>query len=94
MHLLPSPGRRARCAGLTLAVGALAALTSACAEGLSNAPSINRQWTQEDAQHDAIANGPESCSKEGEDPLAPKGQLRRDCPETPGATKGKSPATP
>jgi hypothetical protein len=93
MRPLPSPALGRRLA-LLLAAGALAALTSACAEGLSNAPSLNRKWTSDDVQHDVIANGPESCPKEGEDPLAPKGQLRRDCPEAPAAPRGNAPAIP
>jgi hypothetical protein len=59
------------------------ALSAACAEGLSNAPAINRPWTPEDFQHDAVSNGPESCPKESaaQDPLAPAGERRRRCPE-------------
>ena len=77
-----------------LSLAALIGASAGCAEGLTNAPSINRPWTQEDFQHDVVSNGPESCPKEGQDPLAPKGQHRTGCPETPGGAKSKTPATP
>ena len=83
-----------RAALALLALVAVLGTSAGCAEGLSNAPSINRQWTQDDFQHDGTANGPDSCPKEGQDPLAAKGQLRSDCPETPGGAKSKTPATP
>ncbi|AUX41566.1 hypothetical protein SOCE26_029870 [Sorangium cellulosum] len=55
------------------------ATTAACAEGLANAPSANRDWTPEDLEQDAIANGPRSCPREGPDPLAPPGERRLIC---------------
>ncbi|HTN87054.1 MAG TPA: hypothetical protein VL242_25320 [Sorangium sp.] len=58
----------------------LVAASTACAEGLANAPSINREWTPEDREQDAIANGPSSCPREGQDPLAPPGEQRAICP--------------
>ena len=77
-----------------LALAALPLLLAGCAEGLSNAPGIQRRWDRDDFQHDVISNGPESCPKEGQDPLAPKGQRRPGCPETPDATRGNVPASP
>jgi hypothetical protein len=88
------PAMRAPFAPL-LALVALPPLLAGCAEGLSNAPYINREWNQEDFQHDVISNGPESCPKAGEqDPLAPKGQRRSNCPETPSKPQGNAPASP
>jgi hypothetical protein len=75
-------------------VFALAALAAGCAEGLSNAPGIQRKWTQQDFEHDVISNGPESCPRQGQDPLARPGHLRRQCPETPDAPRGNYPAAP
>lgn len=65
-----------------------------CAEGLANAPAVNRQWTSEDFQHDVISNGPESCPREGRDPLAPEKTMRRQCPEQPRARPVNVPASP
>ncbi|WP_437592789.1 hypothetical protein [Sorangium sp. So ce1000] len=59
----------------------LAAASAACAEGLANAPSMNREWTPEDREQDAIANGPRSCPREGPDPLSPPGEQRAICPK-------------
>lgn len=72
----------------------LAVLLAGCAEGLANAPSINRKWSSEDFQHDVIANGPESCPREGRDPLAPEGEMRRMCPETTRKPAPNVPASP
>jgi hypothetical protein len=82
--------RRSRFLPLALA----AVLAAGCAEGLSNAPGIDRKWTQQDFQHDVISNGPESCPREGQDPLAPPGRIRRQCPETPDGAKRNLPASP
>ncbi|MCC6558605.1 MAG: hypothetical protein IT372_37190 [Polyangiaceae bacterium] len=74
---------------------ALALAAAGCSEGLTNAPSINRQWTQEDFQHDVISNGPESCPKEGaKDPLAPPGEIRSNCPEAADGPAKKAPPSP
>ncbi|MDC0685348.1 hypothetical protein [Sorangium atrum] len=59
----------------------LVVASAACAEGLANAPSINREWTPDDRGQDAIANGPRSCPREGPDPLSPPGELRDICPK-------------
>jgi hypothetical protein len=64
-----------------LLIAALPVLLGACSAGLSNAPGINRKLEPEDFEHDVIANGPESCTKEGQDPLSPPGKRRRRCPE-------------
>jgi len=74
---------------------ALALAAAGCSEGLANAPSINRKWTQEDFQHDVISNGPESCPKEGaQDPLSPPGEVRSNCPETADGPGKKTPPSP
>lgn len=74
----------------------LALALTHCAEGLSNAPGINRSWTQQDFQHDVISNGPESCPRDNsQDPLAPEGQMRRQCPEqSTGRPRTNMPASP
>jgi hypothetical protein len=71
----------------------LAAAPAACSQGFSNAPGIQREWTPADFEHDVIANGPESCPKEGQDPLSPPGQRRRRCPEQPSSPTLNVPAT-
>jgi hypothetical protein len=88
----PSPPRSRLL--LPFALLALAALTPGCAEGLANAPGIQRKWTQQDFEHDVISNGPESCPREGQDPLARPGHLRWQCPETPDAPRANHPASP
>ncbi|WP_437768542.1 hypothetical protein WMF27_13045 [Sorangium sp. So ce281] len=75
--MIRSLGRSSMRAALAL----LLAASAACAEGLANAPSINREWTPEDRGQDAIANGPSSCPREGPDPLSPPGELRDICPK-------------
>ncbi|KYF57225.1 hypothetical protein BE08_12105 [Sorangium cellulosum] len=72
----------------------LVAASTACAEGLANAPSINREWTPEDREQDAIANGPGSCPREGQDPLAPPGERRAICPQPPAPTLPNVAASP
>ncbi|WP_437579949.1 hypothetical protein [Sorangium sp. So ce887] len=72
----------------------LVAASAACAEGLANAPSINREWTPDDREHDAIANGPRSCPREGQDPLAPPGEQREICPKVAPPTMPNIAASP
>ncbi|WP_437649720.1 hypothetical protein [Sorangium sp. So ce362] len=72
----------------------LVAASAACAEGLANAPSINREWTPDDREHDAIANGPRSCPREGQDPLAPPGEQRAICPKVAPPTMPNIAASP
>ncbi|KYF70887.1 hypothetical protein [Sorangium cellulosum] len=72
----------------------LVAAATGCAEGLANAPSINREWTPEDREQDAIANGPGSCPREGQDPLAPPGEQRAICPRPPAPTMPSFAASP
>lgn len=83
--------RRSTCAALALL--SLAA-SAACTEGLANAPGINRRWTQQDFEQDAIANGPASCPRgDGPDPLARPGERRAICPKPPARPPLNVPAT-
>ncbi|WP_437281535.1 hypothetical protein WME90_13550 [Sorangium sp. So ce375] len=72
----------------------LAAGSAACAEGFANAPGINREWTSDDLDQDAIANGPRSCPREGPDPLSPPGEHRETCPKVAPPTLPNAAASP